>query len=278
MSAQEISDIRPSPIAGRWYPGDPTSLRKSIENYISLVPPIDLPGEILGLIVPHAGYMYSGAIAAHAFRHVMGRSFYRIVVLSPFHAPYPGEVLTTSHQAYQTPLGIIPVDHKVLSLINQYIPLVGVRNDAEHSLEIELPFLQVCLDEGFSLVPLMLRAQDTITSRRLGEVLAQVIKAEASDTLLVASTDLSHFYPAHQAEIYDKTMLGHIAAFDPEGLIRAENMNEGFACGRAAVESMLFASRLLGGNKVEVLRWGHSGEVTGDDSSVVGYGAALVLR
>jgi hypothetical protein len=277
MSHVILNDIRPSPIAGQWYPGQPERLAASIDEYLSSKPPAEIPGVIVGLVAPHAGHLYSGPVAADAFRLVKGRKYQRVVVVSPMHPFHPQPVLTTGHEAYATPLGVIAVDREAVEAIGKRVPVARVRNDPEHSLEIELPFLQRALAGSFKLVPLMLRDQSIQMAEKLGEAIAEAVGG-APDTLLVASSDLSHFYSEAKAHALDQIMLGHIEAFDPEGVIRADDEGKAFACGRAAVAAVLFAARALGANGVKIVGYGTSADTTGDSSRVVGYGAAAIYR
>ena len=156
------------------------------------------------------------------------------------------------------------------------VKLTRIVNDSEHSLEIELPFLQRALADEFQLLPVMVRSQSKAAARALGEALGRVLAGKRA--LLVASTDLSHFYPQETAEQLDKTMLQQIADFSPEGVFRAEESGAGFACGFPAVAAVLWAARALGGNAVRVLHHSTSADETGDASQVVGSGAAAILK
>lgn len=273
--SETLTDIRPSPIAGKWYPGTSRHLAAAVDEMLDNASEAALAGRIVGLVVPHAGYLYSGAIAARAFRLVREGSFERVVILSPMHHVYDAPLLTTAHHAYQTPLGIIPVDHGCLDALGQHVPLAAARFDQEHAVEIELPFLQRVLDDGFSLVPLMLRDQSYAFTQQVGRALAQVIGSNGS-TLLVASSDLSHFYSQARAERLDRVVLDNLKAFDPQGIIRADDEGRGLACGRGAIASVLVAARLLGADRVQILGYSTSAAVTGDTHRVVGYGAAAI--
>jgi len=244
---------------------------------LAAAPLVSLDGQIMGLVVPHAGHRYSGIIAARAFRLVQGMSFERVVVISPMHHYYDAPILTSSHDAYQTPLGHIPIDRATLDALWQRIPVASVRRDPEHALEIELPFLQRALKGPFTLVPLMLRDQSFGVAEALGKALATVL-GTYQGTLLVASSDLSHFYTEQEAKELDEAMLNRVAAFDPRGVIRIEDEGRGFACGRAAIASVLVAARELGADEVQIVGYGTSADVTGDRSRVVGYGAAVIYR
>ncbi|MBN1312457.1 MAG: AmmeMemoRadiSam system protein B [Anaerolineae bacterium] len=278
MAQQVQGDVRPSPIAGQWYPGNARDLAATIDKFLAEAPETSIPGEIIGLVAPHAGYVYSGRIAAHAFRLVKGMAFERVVVISPMHQLSYAPILTTAHQHYWTPLGTIQVDHDLLTALNKNIRVTPLHQDAEHSLEIELPFLQRVLEGPFLLVPLMLREQSYEGIVKLGELLAESIRQSGSKTLLVASSDLSHHYPLLKAKELDQTMLNTIEAFDPQDVIDVEEQGRAFACGRAAIATVLITARALGANGVKVVGYGTSADATGDRSSVVGYGAAAIYK
>jgi len=275
-------DIRPSPIAGQWYPGDPKKLSESVDRYISEAKLPRLDGVVVAIITPHAGHVYSGPVAGYAFAALQNLQPDLVVVVSPMHYPYADALLTTAHDAYETPLGTIPVDAEAVSLVSTRLAeklgygLSPIRHDREHSLEIELPFLQRSLGKPFKLLPIMVRDQSSQVTRALGESLAEVLSSR--DALLVASTDLSHFYPQKTAQMLDAEMLRCIEALDPEAVIQAEEQGRGFACGRGALAAVLWAARELGADTVRVLNHATSGDVTGDYSQVVGYGAAVILK
>jgi len=277
VDRQTFNDVRPSPIAGQWYPGNRDRLIATVDRFMEHAPQVSIDGQIVGLVAPHAGYLYSGPVAGRAFALVRGMAFERVVVVSPMHYPYSAPILTTAHEAYATPLGEVPVDREVLNALSQRVRLSAIRNDEEHSLEIELPFLQRALKEPFVLVPLMLRDQSYPTAAALGEALAEVIGNEGK-TLLVASSDLSHFYNEQRARAFDRLMLERIEAFDPQGVIRIEDEGKAFACGRAAIATVLVAARALGANAVKIVGYGTSADATGDRQRVVGYGAAAIYR
>lgn len=275
-------DVRPSPIAGTWYEGDPKVLARVVDEYLNDAQLPELDGEVIAVIAPHAGHRYSGAVAGYGFAALHGRSPDLVAVISPMHHPYAQPLITTAHDAYSTPLGNVPIDKETLHELDKALkPELGfglspVSNDPEHSLEIELPFLQRALTSKWKLLPVMVRAQEARVSEGLGKALAKVLANK--NFLLVASTDLSHFYNQKTALTYDRAMLDQIESFSPEGAFDVERAGKGFACGLGAVTAVLWASRELGADKVKVLRHATSGDVTGDYSSVVGYGAAVILK
>jgi AmmeMemoRadiSam system protein B len=205
-----------------------------------------------------------------------------VVVVSPMHQPYSQPFLTCAHQAYRTPLGTIKIDRNAVSLLSDELEaelgfgLTPVRNDKEHSLEIELPFLQRALASEFNLLPVMVRDIDPSVVEILGKSMARVLAGRS--VILVASSDLSHFYDQLQAEHLDTEMLSRIESFDPRGVLQAEEEGKGFACGRNAIAAVLWAAQKLGANTVKVLKHATSGDITGDYSGVVGYAAAIITR
>lgn len=274
-------DIRPSPIAGEWYPGSAEGLAASVDAYLAGGRGEMPPGKIVAVIAPHAGHVYSGAVAGYAFAPLQGQSFDLVVVVSPMHYGYPYPYITTAHSAYGTPLGAIPVDRESIQQLDASLErrtgvrLQAVRRDPEHSLEIELPFLQRSLTGSFHLLPVMVREVDPQPLQALGLALAEVVRERSA--LLVASSDLSHFFSQSQANQYDQEMLQRIASFDPLAVLQAEEEGKGFACGRGAIAAVMWAARDLGANQVTTLHHATSGDVTGDYSRVVGYGAAIIM-
>jgi len=281
-------DVRPSPIAGQWYEGDPEMLARNVDEYLDDAQLPELDGEVVAVIAPHAGHTYSGAIAGYAFATLRDASARLragpklVAVIAPMHHPYFEPLITTTHDAYSTPLGKVLVDQDALLELDVLLKselgfgLSPVSNDKEHSVEIELPFLQRALSSKWKLLPVMVRAREPHISEGLGRALAKVLRDK--NFALVASTDLSHFYNHKTALTYDRAMLNEIESFNPEGAFDVERAGKGFACGLGAFTAVMWASRELGADKVQVLRHATSGDVTGDYSSVVGYAAAVILK
>lgn len=273
--------IRPSPIAGRWYPGDPTALEESIDRYLEQANVQLPPGKIRGIVAPHAGYRYSGVVAAHAFKCLYNLQPELVVVISPLHHVHPASLLTTAYDAYETPLGIIAVDDLAVEKLDQALKarlgfeMAALDEDLEHSLEIELPFLQHVLGE-FRLLPVMIRDQSEDIAEALGQALIETCGGQ--QVLFVASSDLSHFNPQKYACDLDAELLRRLAAFDPRGVLRTNEEGILFACGRGAIAATLWAAEGFGANQVTILHHATSGDVSGDYSSVVGYGAAVIWQ
>jgi AmmeMemoRadiSam system protein B len=277
-----MTDLRPSPIAGTWYPGNADVLTRSVDSQLEASKVALPPGEVIAIVAPHAGHRYSGQVAAHAFRCLAGMHPDVVAVVSPLHQPYPGQILTSAHEAYATPLGPVPIDRELVDRLARELGqrggyrLTSVTHDQEHSLEIELPFLQRTLGSTFRLLPVMLRDQSKSVAQALGRSLAAVLRD--CSAVLVASSDLSHFYPDAVARHLDSELLARVEALSPERVLEAEEEGVGFACGRGAIASVLWAAQELGADRAQVLAYANSGDVTGDTDSVVGYGAVVVYR
>jgi len=275
-------DVRPSLLAGRWYDADPDVLARSVDGYLDSAQLPELEGEVIAVIAPHAGHTYSGPVAGYAFAAIRGRSLDLVAVIGPMHHSYVEPLITTAYDAYSTPLGEVPVDKDALHELDAILKselgfgLSPVQRDLEHSLEIELPFLQRALAPHWKLLPVMDRAREPRVSQGLGKALAQVLRGR--NFVIVASTDLSHFYNQQTALTYDRAMLNAIEAFDPAEAFDLERAGKGFACGLGAFTAVMWAARELGADKVKVLRHATSGNVTGDYASVVGYAAAAILK
>lgn len=276
------SDARPSPIAGRWYAGEPDVLSSHIEDFMGAakIKKDDLSGKVVGLVVPHAGYIYSGRTAAYAYKTIADQPRKLVVILSPLHQYSPSDFITTAFRAYQTPLGDIEVAQDEMEEINNILKedrlaLTQLAGESEHSLEIQLPFLQVIWPQKFKLIPVMVRSYDMGRIKKFAAALAEVLKGH--DYLILASSDLSHFFPLNVAEQLDAGTLTRISRFKPEQVLAGARDESAPACGAAGIAVMLETLKILGANKVQILNYSTSANVTGDKTSVVGYGAAAVM-
>jgi MEMO1 family protein len=276
-----INNPRPSPIAGTWYPGDAEHLASSIDKFLLNAKTQPVKGHIKAIIVPHAGHRYSGGVAAYAYNTIRELRPKTVAVISPMHQYHPARLLTTSHEAYETPLGQVPVNRDLVRQLTQSLMtslgdgLTPIARDQEHSLEIQLPFLQRIYPDGYDLLPVMLRDQSDETTHALADALVQVLP---KNSLLVASSDLSHFYAESDAHQLDGAILKAIQELIPDELYRVEAESRGFACGLGAIACVLWAGRKLGADRVDILSQATSGDVTGDRSSVVGYASAVVYQ
>ncbi len=273
---------RPSPIAGTWYTSEAAALSRQIDSFINdaMITEEDIHGKVTGLVAPHAGYRFSGRTAGYAYKTIKGEKRDLVVILSPFHQYFSGDLITTTHQAYSTPLGEVPVDMDALVKLEEVlkknsIPIHQVSNDSEHSLEIQLPFLQRALSANFKLLPLMIRSRDVHILEQTAEALFNVV--EDQNFVIIASTDLSHFYPLDIAEVMDVEMLKQIKEMNPEGVLSAEREGSASACGASAVAVMLWLTKKVGAKKAHILNYSTSADSTDDKTSVVGYCSAAVV-
>jgi AmmeMemoRadiSam system protein B len=238
-------------------------------------------GRLWGIVVPHAGYHYSGSVAAYAFKCLQGQQPELVVIVSPLHRTHFAPLLTTAYEAYETPLGPVTVDSFAVDRLDHALKkrqgygLTPLDHDQEHSLEVELPFLQHVLGD-FRLLPIMIRDQRAPVAEALGLALAETLQGQK--VLFVVSSDLSHFYAHNVACEFDQELLRRLELFDPLAVMNAEEEGVGFACGRAGIAAVLWATRTLGADRVQVLRHATSGDISGDYSSVVGYGAAIIWQ
>ncbi|MBP7058656.1 AmmeMemoRadiSam system protein B [Candidatus Gracilibacteria bacterium] len=273
-----MEKLRKSVIAGSWYPVNPSTLRNDINRYLQNVPDRAIKGDIIGLIVPHAGYIYSGQVAAHAYKLVFGKKYDTVILVGPSHRVAFHGVSIYSEGGYETPLGVVPVNEKIaeeMKRLSKTIVDLPAAHDQEHSLEIQLPFLQVALG-SFSFVPLVMGDQNDATCRELAAVIYRV--AQDRRVLIVASTDLSHFYDYNKASQLDGIALGSIQDGDAEALLKNLTQDKTEACGGGPMVAMMLALKKLGVHHSLLLKYANSGDVTGDKRSVVGYASAVFYR
>lgn len=288
MTTQSIDPrtVRKSPIAGTWYPGSPRELQAMVDDYLAHAEFFPTDDALIALISPHAGYPYSGPTAAYAYRQLTNQKFDTVVLLGPSHHEDFGAVAISTKMYYATPLGEIALDQDFIEKLARKIPLTPVERDREHSLEIQLPFLQCTLGE-FKLVPLMMSAPFYIfgesaiqTAERLAAALAEI--ARDSRVLFVASSDLSHLPDYHAVKRFDARTEALVAAFDLPGLVNHMwQTGECRACGDAPIITTLRSAQTLGADRVRVLQRTNSGDVTGEGARadyVVGYLAAAVYK
>ncbi len=259
-------------VAGRFYTADAAALASQVDGFLSGA------GDKLrarGLVAPHAGYVYSGAIAGAVYARVEVPA--RVVVLGPNHTGLgAGAALWPARGAWRTPLGEVPVDAELTAALAAS-PLVTSDPSAharEHALEVQVPFLQRARP-GVTIAALCLAHLALEDCVALGRTVAAA--ASAAGALVVASSDMSHYLPATVARRLDHRAIERILALDPEGLYEVVHAEDISMCGVVPATVMLVAARLMGASRAELVRYGHSGEVTGDDDQVVGYAGIAVV-
>ena len=269
--------VRQPAVAGRFYPGKPEALRHDLEEYLGP----DAAGaekisDALGCVVPHAGYMYSGHVAGAVYRKLPVHSSY--VILCPNHTGRGAPLAMMSGGAWRTPLGEVPVDGPLASLVRQGCHLVmedAAAHAEEHSLEVQLPFLQETQKE-FSFVPIAIGVGGYALLESLGRGLAQAARRAPQRFLIVASSDMNHYEPDSITRVKDRKAIEKILALDPEGLydvIRREDIS---MCGYGPAIAMLTAAKELGASKAELIKYATSADTSGERSAVVGYAGIIV--
>jgi AmmeMemoRadiSam system protein B len=267
--------VRRPAVAGTWYPGTAQELASTIDGHLAVVDD-DVKGDLVALIAPHAGLMYSGPVAAHAYRLLSGRAFDTAVLVGPSHFVAFDGVAIVPSGGFETPFGVALIDADCASALMAASPAIHDSPSAharEHSLEMQLPFLQR-LAPGTGIVPLLMGHQTSKTARLLGDALAAALRGRRA--LLVASTDLSHYHDASTAAALDGVVVDCVSHFDADRLQRALETRPEHACGGGPTVAVMRAAALLGARDAIVLDRADSGDVSGDKSSVVGYMAAAL--
>jgi len=231
---------------------------------------------VLGLIAPHAGYVYSGSVAAEAYHQIKGNKYETVIVVAPSHREYFQGSAIYDGDGYETPLGKIKIDKELAEICvesdkNTYFSEKGHRQ--EHSLEVQLPFLQFALEE-FTLVPIVMGEQNFSSSTGLGMTLSKILKER--NVLIVASSDLSHFYDHETAFKLDSQVVNRVNNLDYNGLSKDLEEKKSEACGMGPMIAVMYASKLAGAKFSKVLKYKNSGDVTGDKQEVVGYLSAVM--
>jgi MEMO1 family protein len=272
--------IRPPAVAGTWYPGSAGALRREVEAHLAQAGSWSA-GSIRGVIAPHAGMMFSGPVAAYAYKAAATQTYDVAVLVGPSHFVAFDRVALYPEGAFATPFGNVTIDERgaramSASSIVRSLPQAHQR---EHSLEMQLPFLRHVLPD-VPIVPLLIGHQTRETITALGQALATAFQNRQA--LLVASTDLSHYFDARKAQELDARVEGFVSAFDPDGLLALfeqypeHDRGRYVACGGGAAIAVMLAARDLGAGAGRVLKYAHSGEVSGDYDGVVGYLAAAL--
>jgi MEMO1 family protein len=265
--------IRKSAIAGSWYPGSPSALAGAVDAHLRRVEE-HVDGDLVALVAPHAGLMYSGPVAAHAYRLLRDRTFDVAVLVGPSHFVGFDGVAAFASGGFETPLAIAQVDADCARALIAAAPVVQEQpapHLREHSLEMQLPFLQLLAPE-LPIVPLLMGYQTASTARALGDALARVLAGRRA--LVIASSDLSHYHDATTAAALDKVVIDSVASFDADRLQSALDARPEHACGGGPMVAVMRAARQLGARDALVLDYADSGDVSGDKSAVVGYMAA----
>ncbi len=266
-------------VAGSWYPGEARALRAEVERYLAGVPPAPPRGRVVGLIAPHAGLRYSGPVAAHAYAALAGRRRLTAVLVGPSHRMSFDGVAVYARGAFETPLGRAEIDEAVAARIleagGSVVASERTHRD-EHSLEMQLPFLQHVAPDA-RIVPMLMGSQARVEVDALAPALAAVAADE--DVVLIASSDLSHYHPAPVANRLDAEVIAEVEGLRPDGLMDLLEASREHACGGGPMVAVMKAARTAGASSAEILRYADSGDAgERDKSRVVGYLAAALVR
>ena len=271
---------RQAAVAGTWYPESAGALAREVDAYLEGAD-VDPVGDVQALIAPHAGLMFSGPVGAWAYKAAAAGQYDVAVLVGPSHYVGFEGVAVWGSGSFHSPLGPAIVDPELASRLLQ-APIaqdLPAAHQREHSLEMQLPFVRRLFPQ-LAIVPVVIGYQTRETIEALGSLLAEVLRGRRA--LMVASTDLSHFFDAETAERLDSRVRGFVEAFDAEGLLRLfeqyreEERGRYVACGGGAAIAVMLAARQLGAAHARVLHYAHSGHVSGDHSAVVGYLAAAM--
>lgn len=280
--------LRRAQVAGSFYSGTKAALTGEIQScFAHRLGPGRLPmlaqvGErkLVGLVCPHAGYMYSGPVAAHSYLEVAsdGKPA-KIVIIGPNHTGEGSGVSMMSEGVWETPLGQVNVDEETAKAILNESNIIDLDDRAhlyEHSIEVQLPFLQYVLQSKFEFVPICMMMQDQETSTEVGKAIGKAL--EGKDALVIASSDMTHYEPADVAKRKDRLAIDAILALDDAKLQETVESHKITMCGHGPVASAIAASKILNAKTARLLGYSTSGDITGDNSAVVGYLAASICK
>jgi MEMO1 family protein len=276
---EEIKVVRLPVVAGSFYPGDPVALSTGINEVLKEANPEKVNGEIMGIVSPHAGYVYSAPVAAYAYKLLIGKKYDIVVVISPSHQEYFQGSSVYNGDAYETPLGRVPVNKEIAAKLTEksnsiFLSDKGHRVNGgrmgEHSLEVQIPLLQTVLKD-FTIVPIVMGDQKEEYCEELGKTLASVLKDKKA--LIVASSDLSHYHTYEEAKKIDAYSVKYFEEGDEKNILKCE------ACGAGPISAMLIATKNNGTNQFKILKYSTSGDIPGGDKGrVVGYMSGVSLK
>ena len=270
-----MKNIRKPAVAGMFYPSSPDKLKSEVKLLLDISGTTESYSNITGIVSPHAGYIYSGATAACAFKTIAGKKINTVVIISPSHREYFPGISIFNGDAYSTPLGDVPLNKEMISCLTEESKIIfeGIQGHrAEHAVEVQIPFLQMAIND-FAIVPIVMGDQRKIFVDHLAEKLSSVINEE---TLIVASSDLSHFHTKKEADKLDSIVERRINDFEFDELQNDLEAQTCEACGGGPIVAMMKAAYLFNRRKSKVLARTDSGDITGDNSEVVGYLSAVV--
>ena len=279
-SGRNESDFVRTPVVdGQFYPGEPETLKKDIKKYLDEAPTIDIPGKLIGLVEPHAGYVYSAPVAAYGYKQIIGKKYKTVIVMAPSHRhPFSG-ISVIPEGTYRTPLGDVPIDNemaaKIASYDPKYIRFVPEAHRAEHSLEVQVPFLQETLEPGWKIVPIVFGSHNLQACKALASAIAPHYDPDTQ--LIIASSDMSHYYDYDTACKMDKPALDRVEKLDLTGFVDLLEKGKAEFCGIGPVITLMMLTKTMGG-EAKSLKYANSGDTAGSKAQVVGYGCVAFFE
>ena len=273
-------------VSGIFYPSNPFELRKTVEQ--SFLDRKFGPGtitasyqgrRIFGLVSPHAGYAYSGSVAANGFCQISNMEFETFIIIGPNHYGIGSGIATMRGISWETPMGKVEPNDEFIDRISKdsIIDVDDFSHSRDHCLEVQLPFLQYMKNSSFKIVPIILMLQDIETAREIGRLISRTMKTENTKGLIIASSDFTHYEPNAEAHRKDLELINAISSLDVTSFYETLERLDISACGYGAIASVMIAAKELGATRGELLRYATSGDVTGDMSSVVGYASIIFV-
>jgi len=264
--------MRQPAVAGQFYPLRPEYLEKELKRCFEGLEIRER--DVLGAVCPHAGYVYSGKVAAHAYAALPKADTY--VLFGPNHTGY-GSPVSLSRDTWKTPLGTIEVDTELADgFLGSIVDVDEIGHRYEHSIEVQLPFLQYRFERDFKILPICMGMQDEETAVEVGDLIANLISESGKKVVFIASSDFTHYQPAELAREIDNEIIGAILNLDVSGIYDRLYRRNASVCGYGPIATMLTASKKLGGNRANLLNYSNSGDISGDLNAVVGYAAIIV--
>jgi AmmeMemoRadiSam system protein B len=273
--------VRKPAVAGSFYPGDPEELQKIITAYLDAAGPVSKEydnDEIMGIISPHAGYVYSGPVAAYGFNYLAESKLERFVVLAPSHRGRFNGASIIPKGLFKTPLGDVVIDSELGEKLEKrdHFGFIKEAHEMEHSLEVQIPFLQVVKPDAV-IVPVVMGTIDPDLCTIIGEAIAEEIKSSGKKYGIIISTDLSHYHSYDAAVKKDKEFINALESFDESVVDAVISTGKAEACGEGGVIAGIALARMLGAKKIKTVKYANSGDTAGPKDQVVGYLSALIL-
>jgi MEMO1 family protein len=278
---------RPPAVSGIFYPSNPVELRKSVEQSFldrnfgpGTITPSSERRRIYGMVSPHAGYTYSGSVAANGYYKISSMDYETVVMTGPNHYGIGSGVATMRETLWSTPMGGVEVNTEFVDRIskNSVIDVDDFSHSRDHCLEVQLPFLQfIKKNDSFNIVPIILMLQDIDTAKDVGSTISQTIKSEGTKALVIASSDFTHYEPNEEAHRKDLALIDAILSLDVSLFYEILERLDISACGYGAIASAIIAVKELGATRGELLKYATSGDIAGDTTSVVGYASIIFL-